>query len=164
MALHGAGAKEIAKALNSDGLRTRAGKGWSTTAINYILRNEIYTGTLVWNSKGKTFGKAVRKPPEQVIRTPNSHAALVSRDDFERMQQLLGDRRPKTRHPGTVTGQYLLSPLLHCARCGATMIGATAKSGSYHYYKCDDYFKRGKEVCATPMVSKGKIEGFIIDR
>lgn len=121
-------------------------------------------GTLVWNSKDKTFGKAVRKPPVQVIRTPNSHAALVSREDFERVEQLLGDGRPKTRHPRTVTSQYFLSPLLHCAKCGATMIGATAKSGAYHYYKCDNHFKRGEEVCATPMVSKGKIESFIIDR
>ena len=44
------------------------------------------------------------------------------------------------------------------------MIGATAKSGAYHYYKCDNHFKRGKEACCTPMVSKAKIEGFIIER
>ena len=68
------------------------------------------------------------------------------------------------RHPRTVNSQYLLSPLLRCAKCGATMVGASAKSGGYHYYRCNNQFKRGKDVCSTPMVSKGKVEGFIIDR
>jgi site-specific DNA recombinase len=164
MALHGAGAKEIVKTLTRDGLRTRTGKLWSTTAINYILRNEVYTGTLVWNSKDKTFGKALKKPPEEVIHTPNSHAALVSKEGFERVRQLLVDRRPKMRHPRTVTSQYLLSPLLHCAKCGAPMIGAPAKSGTYHYYRCNNNFKKGKEVCSTPLLSKDKVESFIIGR
>jgi len=133
MALHGAGAKEIVKILTRDGLRPGTGKLWSTTAINYILRNEVCTGTLVWNSRDKTFGKALKKPPEQFIQTPESHAASVSTGGFERMRQLLVDRRPKTRHPRTVTRQYLLSPLLRCAKCGAPMIGAPAKLGTYHY-------------------------------
>jgi len=118
-----------------------------------MLRNEVYTGTLLWRCGNR-----------EAVRVPNAHTALVNREDFDRVQQLLADRRPRVRHPRAVGSRYLLSSLVHCARCGATMIGATAKSGAYCYYKCDNHFKRGKDVCPTPMVSKDRIEGFVIDR
>ena len=53
MCLGGEGGKDIAKALNRGGLRTRAGKPWGSTTINYMLRNEAYTGVLVW-AQGRT--------------------------------------------------------------------------------------------------------------
>ena len=153
MALWGEGGKDIARALNRDGLRTRAGMLWGSTAINYVLRNAVYAGSLVW-----AVGNG------EVICTRNAHPALVSGDDFQKVQQLLTDRRPVLRHPRTVASQYVLSSLLRCAKCGAAMIGATAKSGRYHYYKCGNHFKRGKEACPAPSVSKNKIEGFVVDR
>ena len=153
MCLGGEGGKDIAKALNKDGLRTRQGKPWGSTAVNYMLRNEMYTGTLVWTGKNG-----------EIIRTPNAHHALVSREDFNKVQQQLTDRRPKVRHLRTLTSRYLLSPLLHCAQCGAPMIGAPAKSGAYHYYRCNGNSKCGKDVCSAPLVGKAKIEDFVIDR
>ena len=153
MALGGEGGKDIAKALNKDGHRTRTGKVWGSTAINYMLRNEVYTGALVWMGKNG-----------EVVQTPNAHPALVSQRDFDKVQQVPTDRRPRVRHPRTVTSQYLLSPVLHCAGCGAPMIGAPAKSGSYHYYRCNGNLKSGKELCAAPLVPKSKIEAFVIDR
>ena len=153
MALGGEGSKNIAEALDREELRTRAGKLFSKTTVNYMLRNEVYTGNLAWTCRNR-----------EVIRTSGAHLPLVSKEDFSRVQQLLTDRRPKVRHPRTVTSQYLLSPLLHCANCGAPMIGASAKSGTYHYYRCNSSFKMGKYVCSAPMVSRAKIEGFVIER
>jgi len=153
MALAGQGAKELAKALNAEGLRTRSGKYWSATTINRMMRNEEYTGTLVWTGKN---GEA--------IRTPNAHPALVSQEDFDRLQQLIVERRPKVRHPRTVTSQYLLSSLLHCARCGVPMIGCAAKSGRFFYYRCNNALRRGPEACQSGWLPKGKVEGFVIDR
>jgi len=164
MAVEGKGGKEIAKALNADGLRTRAGKHFSTTAINNILRNEVYTGTLVWRSKNSKFNNAGAKTPSEVIRIPDSHPALISREDFDRVQQLLTERRPSARHPRTVSSQYLLSGLLHCGKCGSAMIGCWAKSGQFFYYECNSHYKKGKEVCDAPLINKDKLEGFVLDR
>ena len=164
MAVEGKGGKEITKALNADGLRTRMGKHFSTTAINNILRNEVYTGTLVWRSKNGNFGKAGSKVSGEVIRTPNTHPALVTKEDFDRVQELMTERRPSVRHPRTISSQYLLSGLLHCGRCGSAMIGCWAKSGQFFYYECNQHFKKGKEVCDAPMISKGKLEGFVLER
>jgi site-specific DNA recombinase len=153
MALGGEGGKDIAKTLNRGGLITRTAKPWSSTAINYVLRNEVYIGFLVWRGKNG-----------EVIRTANAHPALVSREDFDKVQQLLTDRRPNVRHPRTVTSHYLLSPLLYCARCSAPMIGCAAKSGQFSYYRCNNALRRGPEACRSSWLPKGKIEGFVIER
>ena len=164
MAVEGKGGKAITKTLNSDGLRTRAGKHFSTTAINHILRNEVYTGTLVWRCKNTGFGISSPRTPADVIRIPNCHAAFVSKEDFDRVQSFLTERRPSVQHPRTISSQYLLSGLLHCGNCGAAMTGCWAKSGQYFYYECVQHQKKGKEACDTRLISKDKLERFVLGR
>ncbi|MBM3132782.1 MAG: recombinase family protein, partial [Chloroflexi bacterium] len=153
MAASGLGAKEMVKVLNRDGITTRVGERWGKTTVNKMLQNEVYTGTLVWKGKG-----------DEVIRTPNAHAALVSREDFDRVQNLLIDRQSKVRHPRTVNSPYLLSSLLHCRACGTSMIGCAAKSGKFSYYQCNNGLRQDPQVCRGGWIPKHKIEGFVIDR
>jgi site-specific DNA recombinase len=94
-ALAGQGGKEIAKALNRDGIRTTLGKLWTSNAINKIIRNEVYTGTIICRSRNG-----------DVVRCPDAHPALVSKDDFTKVQKALAERSPKIRHPRTVTSRY----------------------------------------------------------
>ena len=152
-ALSGAGGKEIAKDLNETGLRTRTGKLWSITAVNYMLRNEAYTGTVVWKDGNG-----------DVTRARNAHPALVSREAFDKVQQLLTDRQPRVRHPRTVSSRNLLSSLLFCAQCGAPMVGCAAKSGQFSYYRCNSALRRGPEACRSGWLPKGKIESLVIER
>jgi hypothetical protein len=128
MALEGRGGKEIARALNADGFRTRSGKLFGTTIINYWLRNPVYTGTPVWNRTGRAGNKALRRPAGEVIVTHNAHDALLSVEDFERVQELLADRRPVIRYPRVVSSPYLLSGFCYCSNCGSALIGTAAKS------------------------------------
>jgi len=97
--------------------------------------------------------------------TPSeSHTALVSKDDFDRIQQLLTQRQTKAQHPRTVSSQYLLSGLLHCGKCDSAMSGCWAKSGQYFYYECTQHQKQGKEACDCGLVSKDKLERFVLER
>jgi site-specific DNA recombinase len=153
-----------ARTLNADGLRTRAGKLFGTTIINYWLRNPAYIGRMVWNRTDRTNEKPLRKSAEEVIVISNAHEALVSTDDFERVQVLLSDRRPVVRHPRSVASPYLLSGFSYCGSCGSAMIGSAAKSGKYLYYECNTHFKKGKEGCVGFRVAKSKLEEFVMGR
>jgi len=164
MALKGKGGKEIARVLNADGLRTRGGKLFGTTIINFWLRNPVYTGSLVWNRTDRTSDKAFRKPASEMIITPNTHKVLVSLADFERVQELLTDRRPIIRHPRSVSSPYILSGLTYCSKCGSAMIGTAAKSGKYLYYECDARFKKGKDACDGLRFRKDMVENFVLGR
>jgi hypothetical protein len=57
MCADGMGAKEIVKTLNREGLSTNQGKPWNKNNIYYVLKNEAYTGTLIWNRQQKGQGR-----------------------------------------------------------------------------------------------------------
>lgn len=152
LALAGYGGKEIAKSLYRDGIKTRNGKNWSKTTINKLLEREIYTGCAMWIGKNR-----------EVIRYPNAYPVLITRDEFDKIQELISDRKSKVRHPRTISSQYLLSSILHCAECGSSMIGCAAKSSRFLYYRCNSALRHDPKLCKSGWLPKKKIEDFIIE-
>jgi len=126
----GLGIRRIAGQLNAEDIPTRRGGRWSMVTVRDILRNRVYLGTYA------RFG----------VKVPGSHAALVSQEDFRRVQEMLqsraGAERPRTVQP------FLLSGLVHCGKCGNRLIGVSrrqrwetrdgeARTASYRYYQCE---------------------------
>jgi DNA invertase Pin-like site-specific DNA recombinase len=133
----GLGIRLIARRLNEEGLRTRRNGAWSMVSIRDILRNRAYLGTY------QRLG----------VRVPGTHPALVSPDDFRRVQERLSERRTNYS-PRKVSG-FLLSGLVSCGSCGNRMIGVSRKQAwtrrsdgseqvaSYRYYQCESRTNRG---------------------
>ncbi|GBD23229.1 Chromosome partition protein Smc [bacterium HR29] len=126
----GMGIRRIAGQLNQEGIRTRKGGRWSMVTVRDILRNRVYLGTY------SRFG----------VRVPGSHPALVSPEDFRRVQERMERRGAKARARSVTP--FLLSGLVHCARCGNRMIGVSRRqswmtkdgerrAGLYRYYQCE---------------------------
>ena len=153
MALAGQGAKEIVNTLNREGIRTNRGKQWSKGHVLYMLRNEVYTGTLVW-------GKS--DPDRDPVRREGNHPAIVSMDEFRKLQGLIQQRSPKNCKPRSLTSDYLLSGLVYCGLCDYAMQGCSAKSGQFHYYACHNSIRKGKVVCKANMVNRDRIETQVI--
>jgi site-specific DNA recombinase len=157
-------AKEIVKTLNREGLRTNKGKLQNKNNIYYVIENEVYTGTLIWNRQNKSQGRPRPKGPQVIIRIENNHLAVMSHEMFEKVRALLRERSPEITHPRTINSDYLLSGLFCCGKCGSGMVGCAAKSSRFFYYACHNYCKRGKDVCNSSLINKERIEGFVIDR
>jgi site-specific DNA recombinase len=145
MCTDGMGAKEIVKILNSEGLRTNKGKPWNKNNIYYVLKNEAYTGTLIWNRQHKSQGRPRPKDPKEIIRIENNHPAVIGREMFEKVQALLRERSPEITHPRTVNSDYLLSGLLYCGKCGSGMLGCAASP------------RASSTMLATTTTSEGKM-------
>ena len=69
MAQAGKGMLPIAETLNDEGVASPAGKLWSKNTVHFILKNEVYTGTLIWGAKskpesteGRPWGQPLKKP------------------------------------------------------------------------------------------------------
>jgi DNA invertase Pin-like site-specific DNA recombinase len=138
----GVSPKQIAKALNAEGVRGPRGALWSPSTIHGsaergigILHNELYIGSLVWNRqrflKDPDTGKRVPRmnPPSQWISKDVPELRIVDDDlwravkarhaGIQRKWKTAGDdkrfnqfRRPK----------YLFSGLTKCGECGAGFI------------------------------------------
>jgi len=159
--LSGKGLLEITRGLNADGLTTRTGRPWSKTAVHKVLRNEAYTGVLVWDRQKKRNLSGGSLPP---VRVGAAWQPIIQRETFEQVQARLAARAPKVTHPRVVHSEYLLSGMIRCKACGAAMIGHAVKSGRFFYYMCGNARRRGREVCQTPLLPKDRIERFVIDR
>lgn len=150
------GCREIARKLNQEKIPTNNGKPWGGGRIHAILTNEKYMGTYVWNRKSEN--------PDDVIRVENSHPAIVSREQFERVQDGLVQRNRLNAHPRTVNSKYILSNILYCGKCGSKMFGCSAKSGKYEYYECNTARNKGLEFCDTRRLPKDLLEVHIIEK
>jgi DNA invertase Pin-like site-specific DNA recombinase/Arc/MetJ-type ribon-helix-helix transcriptional regulator len=131
-------------------------KGWVASTIREILRNDCYIGS--WSFKEKVWSKVpgtnirrYRKRPEhEVIRQHRPELAIIDQDLWNTVRSraasvhatytLTPNGEPKGRASGR-KNDYVLSGILICGECGASM--TIAKGTSAHYYKCGDFKKRG---------------------
>lgn len=131
----GLGIRRIARRLNEENFRTRRGGLWSMVTVRDILRNRAYVGTYA------RFG----------VRVPASHAPLISKEDFQRVQERLDQRRPSNADRQITP--FLLSGITYCGHCGNKMIGVTRKQkwqrgdgtvrqAQYRYYQCESRTNR----------------------
>ena len=127
--------KTLVKELNSEGVTLRGRKLYSSE-VHHILRKRLYSGDFDWD--GTTY--------------QGTYEALVSRETWQRVQELLdtraANRTRKVKHDFAYTG------LVHCGHCGCLLVGEL-KKGKYVYYHCTG--NRGK--CPEPYAREEALSG-----
>ena len=104
------------------GFVTGAQAKWSAVAVKRILTNENYIGTSVQGKEEKInykIKKSVRKPEEEWTKVQGAHKAIISKEDFGIVQDLLqtgirAGERGKSSH--------IYAGLLFCGDCMEPMI------------------------------------------
>jgi site-specific DNA recombinase len=152
--INGKGLTETVRGLNTKGVPSPKGKGWGKTGVHAILTNEIYTGVFVW-------GKNSRRGNEPV-RTENVCPAIIDRNTFLKVQDLMKERMPKRVHPRRVASPFLLSGMAYCGYCGKALVGRYAKSGEFSYYVCGTLDKKGGGSCQARYLNTSKFESLVI--
>lgn len=118
---------------NEWGFRTRrmksvGGKKLSNSGLHRIFRNKFYAGILALPSGVEQVGK---------------HKAMVSVDEFEKIQILLSSRKRGSKRNHKKNLDFTYKPLLACGECGGTVTAERKfkqlKKGTqkeYIYYHC----------------------------
>lgn len=151
----GQGAVTLARALNREGARTRKGRHWTTGVVVYLLRNRVYLGELHW-------GVAEDPSGGPLVTVQDAHEPLVDVETFDRVSASLAARAPAVAHPRSLGGEYLLSGMLRCGRCGYAFIGHSAKSGEVHYYGCQTKMKSGADQCSATLLNRDALEAAVV--
>lgn len=163
----GAGLREIARALNAEGVPApydnkgygkRAGRGWGHVTVYAVLRNERYIGRVIWKRRRwERAGSARRRRPLENDRkdwvvTERPDLVIIERDLFDRVQERIAERHVEGRklprvHPGHEPSP--LSQLLVCGKCRSRMsIAGGSKKGSRRW-KCSANHSKGDEICGN---------------
>ena len=121
------------------------------SSYRYFFANRIYRGELVYGG----------------LVIPEYCQPLVDEATWQAVQKfVLGKKgKPRALHPRSLGGDYLLSGLLYCGRCGAHLYGMKVhpkgKKTNY-YYICSAYHRhRG---CDALMVPRPIIEQAVLDQ
>lgn len=137
---------------------------WGHSTVRKILTNEIYTGTLIQH-KGEMVSYKVHKyrglPEQEHIVIEKSHEAIIPKEKFDLVQQLL-----KSKSIGSRKKQkdHLLSGLLYCPRCGKKynfQIQNGLKDDMVAI--CSTYNRFGKEHCSRVAIRESMLDKLIID-
>ena len=140
---------------------------WSQSTIAAILRNEIYTGTLVQgkshnisykNKKRRKVGK------DEWVRISDTHEAIIDPDTWELVQERLNSHTRSSRVSQELSP---LSGKVRCAVCGRPMKRNVyynkTKTIRYYGLQCATY-KTGAMNCSNTKTISGKtLEQKIID-
>lgn len=95
---------------------------WSAVAVKRILVNESYIGTLVQGKEEKVnykVKKSVKKPEEEWTKVQNAHEAIIAKEDFEIVQDLM---QIDIRAGNGEKGAHLYTGILFCGDCREPMI------------------------------------------
>ena len=92
-------AREIARRLNDEGIPSPGGRRWTSTSVIYILKNRIYTGTIVYNKfSQRLMGPVKRNPEKDWILCPSAFPPLIPSELFDEAQSIF-DEQGRRRSP-----------------------------------------------------------------
>lgn len=188
MAISGAGAAKIARALRREKVPTpgylnykRYGKfahihanapeehsyAWQISTVKRILNDEVYIGNSVHNRMSTISyknRKNERKPETEWYTVKNTHEGIVPEEVFRQAQELIQSRR-RPQKDGTT---QIFSGLLKCPDCGWTMSYATNKQGKepYGYFTCTTHRMYGKmnNACTCHYVRYDVLYVYVLSR
>jgi DNA invertase Pin-like site-specific DNA recombinase len=151
------GMKEIAKHLNQRNLTMR-GKPWRIQKIHDMLSSTTYAGWHVFNrTDSKSFK---RKDESEWVKVPVP--VIIDQELFDKVTKLRSVLTPMKSAPRRENSPNLLTGLLHCGCCGATMVKITAKNNRYRYYKCSSRISQGNTVCKSPNFPMEKLDNLVL--
>jgi hypothetical protein len=125
-------------------LRQTQGYGVAKTqrALKLMLQNRKYIG--------EAFG------------IENYHEAIIDRDTFDLVQEMLGKNQRKARK-----FEYIFSGMTWCSDCGRKMTGTTdeyhAKKIRYKVYRCMFHYRTIPTCGNTRTLNEAKLEKYLVE-
>ncbi len=149
--LSGYGKQKIAFKLKELGIEpTAKAEYWNTNSIDYILRNERYTGNSLQQKTVSDNGVCklnIGLAKQYYI--VNSHEAIISQEDYDKVQKMLKERAEA--NPKKIPmGHYDFSSKITCGECGSGYVhkfNNTNKPYRSEIWVCPRQNKLGNKVC-----------------
>ena len=171
MFLDGYGYNSIFKELNARGYKTKRGKPFAKNSLYSILRNEKYTGTLLYNLRASKdadgrYNTHKHKDDDEVIRIEDGAPAIISKEDYHRVGKKLNDRKRLGLNASSRKHNFLLTGKIYCGECGNRMNGQSRMNGKkvnkcqYISYRCS--LKNNRDLCTNGEIKRDSVEGFVL--
>lgn len=128
---------DIAKYLNSMGIRTKKGALFENRTVKYILRNPTYIGYLRYSKNGKTNYHSSNNVLNANL-YKGVHEPIIDKELWDVVQSRLDKNQifSKPHQINTFAADYWLKGLVRCSVCGSTLVRNGKKN-----LRCNGYGK-----------------------
>ena len=159
------GYKKIACTLNNKGLKTLKDTDWSINSIKQIIDNPVYAGYIRWGKYMDWSKKRRQGKQEEYVISEGIHQPIITDETWEKSQKIREVRGKQSEK--VYEGDYLLTGLIRCPVCGASMIShrtaKRCKPGEYYrYYQCSSFFNKGVKVCSSNLINADLAEEYVL--
>lgn len=147
----GKGTCTIARELTEENIKPMSSNKWNNTVVLRVLRNEKYCGDLV---QKKTYTpdylsheKKSNKGQESFVIIKNHHEPIVSRELFNKANEILDERALSPEGKEKISYRYPFSGKIKCGICGASYVGrykTRADGSKYKAWRCGEAAKHGR--------------------
>jgi DNA invertase Pin-like site-specific DNA recombinase len=143
---------------------------WTAGLVSRMLHNETYTGSLFQGKYDCSGKKHVLLPKEQWIKHEDTHEAIISKEQFDAVAELLdalAEKYKKTGATKTVENNY--GGKVFCSRCGkvaARSDGGHIDTKVHYYYACPHCLADLKHELGLKRGSKlplSKLDGLVME-
>ena len=138
---------------------------WYNNTVRKMLRSREYTGCTVnfkTYSKSYKLKKRLNNDPEKMLLIPDTQEAIVPIAQWERVQELLDEKRRPTKEPNR---QGLFSGLVFCADCGTRLYyhaNPKGKTNKDSYY-CGKY-SLGRGDCTAHYIRESVLRDIVLNQ
>ena len=165
----GKGYKAITNKMNKLGYETKKGNNFSVGSIRDILTNPVYIGEIRYNVRQNWSEKRRRNINPNPIRVKGKHEAIIDRELWDKVQLILESKKGK---PSRIyDGEYPLTGILRCPKCGAGMVISrttnTLADGTKKriaYYCCGNWKNKGTSVCNSNTIRVDKANEYVFKK
>jgi len=136
---------DIAKTLNSEGIKTIKGNPWTYGTIRHILQNERYCGDALLR-KTVCIDYLTKKTVKNnniadKYYVSNNHEPIVSKEMFDSVQLILKDTSSQSRN-NNKESKYPLTGMIICPKCGRSLKRQQVNRGKNMrvVFNCNHYY------------------------
>ena len=166
---NGKGYKAITNQLNKLGYKTKKGNNFSVVSIRNILTNPVYIGKIRYNVRQNWSEKRRRNINTNPIITDGVHGAIIDEKLWDKVQAILESKKGK---PSRIyDGEYPLTGILRCPKCGAGMVIsrttnklADGTKKRIAYYCCGAWKNKGTNVCNSNTIRVDKANEYVFSK
>ena len=141
----------IARDLNSRGVRSKTGKQWTITSVRAVISGPALVGMSTHKGKILTDENGVALRP---------YPSIVSDEDHRTVRALVAQDKKLTSGLRGPRATRLLSRLVVCGRCGASMNVSPGGKGGTPSYRCSAA-SRGWSTCSGVSIRSEALEQYV---
>lgn len=157
--LAGESTNVIAREMNTEEIPSKRGKKWTPGVINAILKNEKYTGDVIFQKTytDSNFNRHTNYGEYDQYLFEGHHEPIVSHEDFDKANELL-QQRGKEKGNGKDTAKYQnrygFSGRIKCGECGGIFKRRMhyRPSGGYIAWCCTRHIEK-VEACSMKYIT-----------